>query len=68
MLINNDGSRYCLESVEEIINERCDREPFPYLSDALGSDWGVCFGFSNSPTVYRANALRAARRSYKPAA
>jgi|WetSurSiteA1Bulk_404760.scaffolds.fasta_scaffold94739_2 hypothetical protein len=66
MLTNPDGSRYALESVEEEINARCDKQDFPYLTDVLGSDWGVAFGWAvPTPEGYRANAKKAARRSYR---
>lgn len=63
MLRNPDGIRYCLESVEEIINARCDQQPWPYLSDALGSDWGMGHHYADPPE-YRKAALQAARRWY----
>jgi hypothetical protein len=69
MLTNPDGTRYCLESVEEIIRERCAAQDFPRLTDVLGSDWSAAFGWAPvDADKYLANALRAARYSYKPAA
>lgn len=40
MLSNPDGTRYCLQTVQEEIERRCFREDYPPLSDILGSDWG----------------------------
>jgi len=68
MLTNPDGSRYALESVEEVINDRCDKQDFPNLSDVLGSDWSAAYGWRPlDPAGYRALALRAATRSYRRA-
>lgn len=63
MLTNNDGSRYCLETVEEIINARCDQQPWPYMSDVIGSDWAAGHHYADPP-MFRAAALRVARRFY----
>ena len=68
MLTNPDGSRYALESVEEEINARCDKQDFPRLTDVLGSDWSSAYGWRPlDPAGYRALALRAAARSYRRA-
>jgi hypothetical protein len=60
---NADGSPYCLESVEEIVNGRCDQHPWPRLDDVLGSDWIGDHYYADAKD-YRAAALRAARRLY----
>jgi hypothetical protein len=66
MLTNNDGTRCCLETVEEVINARCDQQPFPFLGDVLGSDWSAAYGWRPlDPDGFRKLALRAAARSYK---
>jgi len=65
MLTNGDGTRYALESVEEEIDRRCEKNDFPYLSDVLGSDWGAIFGAPRDTAEYAKNAKKAAAYHYQ---
>ena len=40
-MYNADGTQVSAETIAEILNDRFDAEQHPYLSDLLGSDWGV---------------------------
>lgn len=49
------------------IDERCDREDWPHVSDLVGSDWqylGRSRGFDNTPEGYRTAAKAVATEFY----
>lgn len=65
MLTNPDGSRYCLCSALEIIEQRFEKEEWPYLSDVLGSDWTASFPHPSTSDGFRELARMVAARHYR---
>lgn len=65
MRYNSDGTQWCLETVEEVINSRCEKSDYPGLSDVIGSDWACNVPVAHNPEQYRKNALAVASRIYK---
>ncbi len=65
MLCNtSDGSKYCLDTVLEIIEGRCAKESYPSFSDAFGADWGFGRWNGGTPEQYKAVAIDVARNLY----
>lgn len=66
LIKNGDGTTVCLETIEEMIVNRFENEPFPYLSDILGSDWFANFGprFPESSRQFQEKALERAADYY----
>lgn len=65
MMTNPDGSRYSMYSIAEIIEDRCSKTDYPYLSDVLGSDWGAHIYGWKSPEHFKQTALKIAERYYE---
>ena len=65
MLYNRDGTQYSRESIEEIFDKRFEEADYPYLSDILGSDWGVSMRWKGgTKEQYREAASRMAEIQY----
>lgn len=62
MLKNQDGTPYSGETISEILEQRFITEPYPFLSDILGSDWGTSFELG---TNYKVNACLSALAQYE---
>jgi len=68
MLRNSDGTKLSSETIRAMIDSRLEaatiNNPFPSMSDILGSDWGVAFPRPKTQEEYMSQILKCASRIY----